>query len=99
MDVYLQALRLVLDPYVVTVIFLSAIYGLFVGCIPGLTATMATALLVPVTFFGAESDRFARARAVDRVHRAREPGRSPAFHLRRQRVAVRRQPDVLRRPV
>ena len=26
-------------------------YGLFVGCSPGLTATMATALLVPVTFF------------------------------------------------
>ncbi len=51
MDVYLQALRLVLDPYVLTVILLSAIYGLFVGCIPGLTATMATALLVPVTFF------------------------------------------------
>src|SRR4249919_3493657 len=29
----------------------SAIYGLFVGCIPGLTATLATALLVPITFF------------------------------------------------
>jgi putative tricarboxylic transport membrane protein len=33
------------------VILLSAIYGLFVGCIPGLTATLATALLVPITFF------------------------------------------------
>ena len=30
---------------------LAAIFGLFVGAIPGLTATMATALLVPVTFF------------------------------------------------
>jgi putative tricarboxylic transport membrane protein len=30
---------------------LSAVFGLFVGAIPGLTATMATALLVPVTFF------------------------------------------------
>ncbi|WP_316977463.1 tripartite tricarboxylate transporter permease [Shumkonia mesophila] len=29
----------------------SATFGLFVGAIPGLTATMATALLVPVTFF------------------------------------------------
>jgi putative tricarboxylic transport membrane protein len=29
----------------------SAAFGLFVGAIPGLTATMATALLVPVTFF------------------------------------------------
>ena len=26
-------------------------FGLFVGAVPGLTATMATALLVPVTFF------------------------------------------------
>ena len=29
----------------------SALFGLFVGAVPGLTATMATALLVPVTFF------------------------------------------------
>src|SRR5213078_3071427 len=33
------------------VILASAIFGLFVGAVPGLTATMATALLVPVTFF------------------------------------------------
>ena len=46
-----QALGLVLDPYVLLVIFCSALFGLFVGCIPGLTATMATALLVPITFF------------------------------------------------
>ena len=39
------------QPYVLLVILLSAIYGLIVGAIPGLTATMATALLVPVTFF------------------------------------------------
>lgn len=45
------ALSLVIQPYVLLVISLSAIYGLFVGAIPGLTATMATALLVPVTFF------------------------------------------------
>ena len=49
--VFMQALGLVLDPYVLTVIFCSALFGLFVGCIPGLTATMATALLVPITFF------------------------------------------------
>jgi hypothetical protein len=30
---------------------LLALFGLFVGAVPGLTATMATALLVPVTFF------------------------------------------------
>ena len=39
------------DPYVLGVIVLSALFGLFVGAMPGLTATMATALLVPVTFF------------------------------------------------
>lgn len=51
MDAYLLALKLVFDPYVLMVIAASALYGLVVGCIPGLTATMATALLVPVTFF------------------------------------------------
>jgi TctA family transporter len=45
------ALGLVLDPYVLAVILASALFGLFVGSIPGLSATMATALLVPVTFF------------------------------------------------
>ena len=46
-----QALALVLDPYVLWVVVASAAFGLFVGAIPGLTATMATALLVPATFF------------------------------------------------
>jgi TctA family transporter len=32
------------------VVLLSAVYGVFIGAIPGLTATMAVALLVPVTF-------------------------------------------------
>jgi putative tricarboxylic transport membrane protein len=45
------AFALVFDPYVLWVIFASALFGLFVGAVPGLTATMATALLVPVTFF------------------------------------------------
>lgn len=48
---YLKAFALVADPYVIAVILCSAVYGLFVGCIPGLTATLATALLVPITFF------------------------------------------------
>jgi len=30
---------------------MAAVFGLFVGAIPGLTATMATALLIPFTFF------------------------------------------------
>jgi TctA family transporter len=45
------AAALVFDPYVITVVVGSAFFGLFVGAVPGLTATMATALLVPVTFF------------------------------------------------
>ncbi|HKQ26036.1 MAG TPA: tripartite tricarboxylate transporter permease [Burkholderiales bacterium] len=51
MEHLVQAFGLVFDPYVLLVIGASALYGLFVGAIPGLTATMATALLVPVTFF------------------------------------------------
>jgi putative tricarboxylic transport membrane protein len=51
MDAIADAFGLVFEPYVLLVILLSAAYGLFVGAIPGLTATMATALLVPVTFF------------------------------------------------
>src|SRR5690606_4766958 len=47
----IAALGLVFDPYVLAVIFGSAVFGLFVGAIPGLSATMAVALLVPVTFF------------------------------------------------
>ena len=47
----IEAFRLVLDPYVLWVCLASAVFGIFVGAMPGLTATMATALLVPVTFF------------------------------------------------
>ncbi len=35
----------------VAVMLGASLFGLFVGAVPGLTATMATALLVPVTFF------------------------------------------------
>jgi len=42
---------MVFEPYTILVMVLAALYGLFVGAVPGLTATMATALLVPVTFF------------------------------------------------
>ncbi len=45
------AFMMVLDPYNLWVMFGAALFGLFVGAVPGLTATMATALLVPVTFF------------------------------------------------
>jgi TctA family transporter len=51
MDIALQAAGLLFDPYVLGVMLSAALFGLFVGAMPGLTATMATALLVPVTFF------------------------------------------------
>jgi TctA family transporter len=41
----------VLDPLVLGAVLAAATFGLFIGAIPGLTATMAVALLVPVTFF------------------------------------------------
>jgi len=46
-----QAFSMVLDPYNIVVMLAASLFGLFVGAVPGLTATMATALLVPVTFF------------------------------------------------
>jgi len=51
MEAVLLAFALLFDPYVLGVMLAAALFGLFVGSIPGLTATMATALLVPVTFF------------------------------------------------
>ena len=51
MNAYLEAIQMVLAPDVMIAILLSSIYGLVVGCLPGLSATMATALLVPVTFY------------------------------------------------
>jgi TctA family transporter len=46
-----QAFALVFEPYTLMVMLGASLFGLFVGAIPGLTATMATALLVPITFF------------------------------------------------
>jgi putative tricarboxylic transport membrane protein len=46
-----QAFSLVFEPYNILVMLGASVFGLFVGAVPGLTATMATALLVPVTFF------------------------------------------------
>lgn len=51
MDAFLTALGLVLAPDTLWIMLLAGAFGLFVGAMPGLTATMATALLVPVTFF------------------------------------------------
>ena len=42
---------MVIAPDVLIAILASAVYGLVVGSLPGLSATMATALLVPITFY------------------------------------------------
>jgi putative tricarboxylic transport membrane protein len=51
MDAVLEGFRLVAAPDVMLALFLASIYGLVVGSLPGLSATMATALLVPFTFY------------------------------------------------
>ena len=51
MDAVLLAFQMVFSVKTLVPVFFAALFGLFVGAVPGLTATMATALLVPVTFF------------------------------------------------
>jgi putative tricarboxylic transport membrane protein len=51
MDAFVSAIGLVATPYTLTVIVVASAFGLFVGAMPGLTATMAAALLVPLTFY------------------------------------------------
>ena len=50
-EILSQAAALALTPQVFLVVICAGAFGMFVGAMPGLTATMATALLVPVTFF------------------------------------------------
>lgn len=51
MNAVAEAFFLIFQADVLLTILSAALFGLFVGAIPGLSATMATALLVPVTFF------------------------------------------------
>lgn len=51
MNAFIDAYFLVFNLETLLVIVASSIFGLFVGALPGLTATMATALLVPLTFY------------------------------------------------
>jgi TctA family transporter len=51
MEAVLTALQMVASMDVLLAMIGAALFGLFVGAVPGLTATMATALLVPITFF------------------------------------------------
>ncbi len=40
-----------LDPWLWLIVLASAAYGIFIGAVPGLTATMAMALMVPLTYW------------------------------------------------
>ena len=51
METIFKSFALIADPSTLGVMLLASVFGLFVGAIPGLTATMATALLIPFTFF------------------------------------------------
>jgi putative tricarboxylic transport membrane protein len=51
MDALLRAAGMIADPQVMLTILAASFFGLVVGFIPGLTATMATALLVPFAMF------------------------------------------------
>ena len=49
-EFFLPALSALMDPAVLFSITAGTIVGIIVGAMPGLTATMAVALLIPVTF-------------------------------------------------
>ncbi|MBN2759807.1 MAG: tripartite tricarboxylate transporter permease [Rhodobacteraceae bacterium] len=50
MDVLIAAALAVLQPHMLLIVLLGVTAGLFVGALPGLTATMALALMLPFTF-------------------------------------------------
>ena len=51
MEIILQALAQLATPQVVLIMLAASVYGLTVGAIPGLTATMGVALVIPIAFF------------------------------------------------
>ena len=51
MDAVALAFHMVASPTTLLAMLCAGAFGMFVGAVPGLTATMATALLVPITFF------------------------------------------------
>ncbi|HDR15367.1 MAG TPA: C4-dicarboxylate ABC transporter permease [Desulfobacteraceae bacterium] len=50
MDILIEAVVQLADPIVILIVFGGVSSGLFVGAMPGLTATMALAVLLPFTF-------------------------------------------------
>ena len=51
MESVIAAFALIFDPAVLLTIFVASCMGVLIGAIPGLTAVMGTALLVPITFY------------------------------------------------
>ena len=45
-----ETFMMLLDPVIILTVFIGVTGGLFVGAMPGLTATMALAVLLPFTF-------------------------------------------------
>lgn len=48
---FLAGLEMVATPETIIVMVLAGAFGLFLGALPGMTATLAAALLIPFTFF------------------------------------------------
>lgn len=51
METLLAAIELVFRLEILAVIFGACVFGIFAGAMPGISATVAVALLVPITFF------------------------------------------------
>ncbi len=51
MDVLSAAFAQVFSLEILTVIFVSAVFGIFAGALPGISVTLAVALMLPITFF------------------------------------------------
>ncbi len=49
MEAFLFGVSLITDPYLLAVVFFGTVAGVLVGALPGLSSTMATALLLPFT--------------------------------------------------
>src|SRR5699024_10076291 len=50
LDIFISSMVEVMSPISLALLFVGVLIGLVFGSIPGLTATMAVALLLPVTF-------------------------------------------------
>lgn len=51
MDIFPAILSVISDPMLLAAILLAAVVGMVVGAIPGLTASAAIAMLLPITFY------------------------------------------------